>query len=603
MTDAAVHSLTEGLEQQCGKCVVAWQSSEQTCQKKMTTYPNLMKLANPTFIVLNLSHVPVSSVSSVLEASGPEEAKNHKGVRVTFMVLKVVSPGWTSVGVAGGEKDGGGANSNNNSIMMKKGVGVGSRNGGGGSKAAAVAREVQEKLGMMAGDSVLMYSYDLTNVRGTYMKMGRSEECIAVSPGMVLSMMVWGRNFMTVFKEQKGEDLHAFDIGIVQMGTRSMQSNAAEKGQMLEMKGFVKNYSSGIRVGSQRLVTQKMTPSSLRENAIMCSRFCDGSHLVAPSAVGGGLAGVDDGGVEGKNINQALMKGNLSSTVSVVRINIEKGQGSFAIGPDDVLRFHASHALSDIGCSRLNVYYDTQGFGTTSKDWVCKLFNVLCLTGSMELLVVVDSYKAEKEASSNGNNNTGGDEEGGVTMDCFARPNMPNLFTQLLERTPQPVSEVPYVQAVMDNTNNQKCMGMYDLGDGVLVVLDTRRMIKRKAAEDGSSSSSSPSFTYSLVHPGCEWEKGYAAHFFYDSRLVHCAVIPVMTDLLGINGSKHVLSTISVMKWTNDENVEFENNHLQNNNTGAAATATTPSASSSSCAKKGTEKKRKAAAVGDEDGC
>ena len=160
MSDETVHTTTD-IEQQCGKCVVSWQSTEQSCQKKMSVFPHLVELPNATFMVLNLSHIPVSSVGSAIEAGGPEEAKNHKGVRVTFLVLKVMSPGWTWVGAAGSEKDtpsSGGGGSNN-----KK---------GGASRTATTSKqqqqaEVKEKLGVLVGgEHAVMYSYDLTNVRG-----------------------------------------------------------------------------------------------------------------------------------------------------------------------------------------------------------------------------------------------------------------------------------------------------------------------------------------------------------------------------------------------------------------------------------------------------
>ena len=358
------------------------------------------------------------------------------------------------------------------------------------------------------------------------MKSGRAAECIAVSPGMVLSMMVWGRSFMNVFKEQKGEDLQAFDIGILQMGTRSMQSNAAEKGQMLEIKAFMKNYNKGLTPGSIRLLHPKLVSSSLQESAMMNAHFSEGSHL----------------GVEVTGLNQALMKGNMSSTVSVVRVALEKGQGTFAIGPDDVFFFNAAQPLADMTCSRVNVKYDTQGFGAAaSKDWVCKLFNVLCLAGCMELVVVLDAYKAS-------NNH---EEE--VAMDGFARPNMSVLLATLLEKKPKPISEVPpFVHAALPAVKQN--VGVYELSEGLMVAIDIRRMTKRSITAEEARKNVS---VYSLVHPNAEWEKGYAIHFFYDNRLVHCAVVPVCSDVL-MDGSKHVLNTISAVKWSSDDQIEFE---------------------------------------------
>jgi hypothetical protein len=391
-----------------------------------------------------------------------------------------------------------------------------------GGKVGKTPPEAKEKLGVMVGEHVLLHSYELVNQRGVYGKGARSSECLGLSPGMVLSIMVWGQSFEKVFKEETADAVEAFDIGIVQLGTKSMQSTSTETGQMLEIKAFTTQPAcKGLSVGSLRVFGGHIVPASLQEAAVWRSRFADGSHMQELC--------------EGKSLNQGLVKGNLSMTVSVVRVELQRGQGTFAIGADDVLRFHVAQPLVDLTVARVNVHYDVGGFGQGGKDWVCKLFNVLCLAGCMELLVILDTYKVEgKEGIA---------EE--ITMEAYARPNMGKLTGLLVDKKPKAVADVPFVQSALGVGKN---VGVYEL-EGLVLAMDARKMTKRRGEGDARLSQS-------LVHAHSEWEKGYSVHFFCDERLVHCAVVPVFMDLSGAEGSKQVLNTIAPPKW--GEDVEYE---------------------------------------------
>ena len=483
------------------RCIVAWQASEQSAQKRMHTMPKCLEAANPTIVVLNLGKIAVGANSAALTTANVEEIKSHKGVRVTFLVLKTLSPGWTWVGATGSEKD------------------LQSQGKKGAARAPAPVAVVKDKLNAMVGEHLQMHSYDLTNVRGTFVKSARSSDCAAISPGMVISLMVWGKGFLNAFKLQNGADLQPFDICTIQLGIKSMQAPALENGNMLEIKSYSKICGESLGLGSSRLLANALG-ASLQECAVMRSRFVEGLHC---------------GEIEG--LNQAIIKGNVSTTVSVVKIALDRGHGTFAIGADDIFRFHVAQSLADLPCNTMAVQHETLAFGA-SKDWVCKLFNVLALTGGMELLVIMDSYQTSKTESQ------GGD----IVLDAFARPNISGLIGRLLLKRSKPASEIDFVTKVFPKEQSDK-MAAFELAPDVVVVLDTRLLTKKVAAVGQE-----PAAT--LVHPNAPfWERGYAVHFFLDGRLVHCAVVPLAADG-GTDGSKHVLTAIAPPTW-DDVDIEM----------------------------------------------
>ena len=491
MTDVAVHA---SLDEKTGQCIVGWQGAEQYAQKKMTIVPKGIEMANPTLLVLNLSKVPVASVSTVIENGGPEEAKNNKGVRVTFLVLKVITPGWTWVG-----------DSPVVEAKDKKRAGAG---------VAAPKSESKDKLNAMMGENLLMHSYDTSNIRGVYVKSGRSEECLCITPGMVLSMMVWGRGLLSVFKEQKGEDLYPFDISVAQLSIKSVGCKGMETGNMLDVKSYSKSSNPALNLLGIRLMPSAIA-KSLQESAVMRSRYLDGTHITPEDTTA-------------MNINHAWLKGSISATVSIVKV--AAGQGTFAIGPDDVLRFHVTQTLGDLPCAQMTIKCDTSAYGGDLL-WVCKLFNVLALAGAMELIVIMDSYKASKMES----------EGEDTVLEGFARPNVAGLIEAMLTNKTADAG-MDFVKETFGEAAIN--MATFKLDNDVVVALDTRVSNKKKSITETAANKST------LVHPSSAWERGHALHFFFGGRLVHYVVLPIATDA-GNAGSNHVLSTIAV-KWDDD---------------------------------------------------
>ena len=167
---------TTSIATKAGAFINTWQSVEQAMQQKGGQLPKVAEQAGPMALVLNLSRISVADTRSALEKN-PDEAKNHPGVRTTFVILQMLHPGWSSVSTSP-DKD----------TMSKSKV---------GAAKTATTTEVKEKLSSSFGEHVLMHSYDLINQRGTYTRCGRSNEYMALSPKMVITTKVWGSKFLT----------------------------------------------------------------------------------------------------------------------------------------------------------------------------------------------------------------------------------------------------------------------------------------------------------------------------------------------------------------------------------------------------------------------
>jgi hypothetical protein len=512
---------TTSIATKAGAFINTWQSVEQAMQQKGGQLPKVAEQAGPMALVLNLSRIPVADTRTALEKN-PDEAKNHPGVRTTFVILQMLHPGWSSVST---DKD----------PMSKSKV---------GAAKTATATEVKEKLSSSFGEHVLMHSYDLINQRGTYTRCGRSNEYMALSPKMVITTKVWGSKFLTTFKEQK-TDVEIFDMVLVQFSLKSLQSSALAGGMMLEIKAY--NSIPGINPGSFRLLKSPSVPMSLQEAAVARSRFADGSHLSTETTAG------EQPLAAPCLLTQDMIKGNLSTTVSLIRAVPGQAQGVFALGPDDKMRFHINEPMSDIPCAdTLMVHYDAAIFAAgKDKDWVAKLFNVAVVMKAVELFVAVDTYKSNKAAGGDG------EDGGGFIMDCYARLDVSVLISHILQQpVVTPASSVPCIQSTFTDqglSGSLKYLAVFvpESVPTILFAVDLRRMSKK--IENGEQQQAKGS----VVHQDSSWDKAHSVHVFFEERLVHCFVVPVTATGVGADGSRKVLETVSVAKWAADE-VEME---------------------------------------------
>jgi hypothetical protein len=119
-----------------------------------------------------------------------------------------------------------------------------------------------------------------------------------------------------------------------------------------------------------------------------------------------------------EGLQQDWIRESFSPTQSLVRF--VPTNGTFVVGPDDVLRYHPPGGegddalLLDLPCCTLTVQYDRRQYppppattttmmatmATHAHDpWVVKLFNVGLLVGAVELLIAVDTYRDDRMQS------------------------------------------------------------------------------------------------------------------------------------------------------------------------------------------------------------
>jgi hypothetical protein len=495
-----------------------WQSVEQSIQQKIANFPKLKEQPGPTALAINLGYIPVKNTIETLEKASADEVKNNPGVRTTFLIVKMLFPGWSSVATSQ-DKDQPAAKAS------KFGKGK-------------AAPEIKEKLSSTFGEHVLLHSYDLVNQRGTYVRSGKSDQCAAFSPGMVISTKVWGAKFIATFKDQV-KDINIFDIVAIQFGLKNIQSAAMESGMMLDIKSF--QSIPEISASSFRILRSVVIPTSLQEAAVNRSRFVDGSYLVG------------EGGDGPKGLCQDMIKGIFSSTVALVRVTPTQSNGVFAMGADNKLRFHVNEPIADLPCPEggtLVVHYDPEVFyGTshdsTKDDWVSKLFNIAMLLKSVELIVNVDTYKSSKSS---------GNESDEMVVDCFARLDVCSIISKMIEKKGTILSPGPKIKAILGAS--EKYFAAFECGNSVQIAIDMRRVTKK-------SNNGSGSIKGSILHNDSTWEHAHKAVIFFNDRLVHCFTIPVNSSFSSAqasDGSGMVLDSISLPAnfFNSDEDLEFE---------------------------------------------
>ena len=247
------------------------------------------------FTCVILQPLPARALRSELEGN-PGGAKEHAGTRFVGYVLQG-EPGWTSTG--------GPSTESGSSSKEKK-------------KAASTAVR-GEKLTRQAGEAILLHSYDLKNKGGSYFKDKRTENFAAIIPGMILTVRIFGDQLLKVLEKQD-EDLHVFDIVSVELSMKSMQSSAQE------LKLDVKRLSP-IPNGARLLCGWNRLPATVEQSSSRTITDLLPADLVA-------------------NMDQQMIKGNLSQTVHLVNVPLVQTNGLFAMHADGHMRFHVQVSLS-----------------------------------------------------------------------------------------------------------------------------------------------------------------------------------------------------------------------------------------------------------------
>ena len=191
-----------------------WLGHQELKSQTHGTMGRLEEQPNTTALVLTLTPTPVSSVLSGIADMADDAIKSHTGVHLTFVILKILSPGWSSVPIEGD---------------------VGNKRKAG----AKTARVYGEKYAsMLLEKHAKIHSYELINKKSAKGKGDKSEEFVCFSPGMVISGKIFGDKIATVLGKNNGGDLLPFQLATVQFTTKSLGSTAVDTGHMLDIKGI-----------------------------------------------------------------------------------------------------------------------------------------------------------------------------------------------------------------------------------------------------------------------------------------------------------------------------------------------------------------------------
>jgi hypothetical protein len=469
----------------------AMSTAENGFQHQLAQYPAPSELCGVSALVMMLAPVGVKAANE----TALSDPSSKRPTRVTFMVIRLLAPGWSTLPA------------NAAAIADKKGAKV--------------------KQAERVGDNCFAYSYQLVK-RGGYAKGLRSADGVMISPGMIFTLNTFPTNLAKVMKIT--EDMKTFDMGVVELMLRSTESTKAN--EMVELKSLLA--VKGCSPSSLRVVDATLMPQSLQDAAAMKTRFGDGSYLSNPA----------------DNVKQEWLRDNLSATVSMMAFKVQgKNGNSFAIGADDVIRFHGP--VAGVPVDAFEVTYDPRQFGGAPADWVVGFLNVLTdmCNDAVEVLVSVDSYQGKESAT--------------APVYGFVRLHLSALAAAWESKDAIGFAGFPKAIASVFAEAQRPNLVCIPFDDGKMhLVVDTRR-----ASHAATGTARAPML--GLNHSEANWTKGYNAYFFTDGRCVCHFVVSAdagcTTNVAGARGLR-TLSFIAPAGEYDDAEATEETNETNETN-------------------------------------
>ena len=242
----ALNPLITNFDARASAFITSWLTIENMLQHRLasTALPrnSAEEMCCASALVLCLAPIPIQSTITAAQTSAAE-GTGQMSARATFLVLRMLSSGWSSVYETEAQALAAAA--------MKKGA---------GSKGGAKNAGPKEKLSrFFGGEHMLIHSYQLIKRGGGYLMGPRTENYLVVSPGMLFTLKTWGSKIENVFKLQK-EDVQPFDIAIVQLALKSSDSKKTD--EMLELRSF--KVLEGASAAAKALVPPSILPASLQ---------------------------------------------------------------------------------------------------------------------------------------------------------------------------------------------------------------------------------------------------------------------------------------------------------------------------------------------------
>lgn len=385
--------------------IQAWQAQRLLSNHQSQSLEETIKEPpNAVVVCINLQNLPLKDTAEWVQHATEDEIKEHKGIRASLFVTKILYAGFTFVPPpAGADK----------SVRGER---------------LATLDDVDEHSAEKR--SVIFYTYkgEQNKKLDTYVKTKRYEECTSVSQGMVITGSIWANKLQNMLKKSAHfENIGVFDLCLVHLGIKSIMSKASENGMMLEIKSVTPLSSSShqqqqLRMSMPHLVPHTLPPRSVQESVEFRNKFMDGL-LVSEE--------------KRKHLKQDLIKGNYSTSMHLVALAPEPEHGIVALSADGKLKFFQRQPIGDINAATMELKYDTAfhcpvdpgNNDEVSVEWMAKLFNVAMMMGALELFVVADEYRMR-----GGNNNSKKDAPAtaDIHLQAYARVNEKQILSKLI---------------------------------------------------------------------------------------------------------------------------------------------------------------------------
>ena len=520
--------------------VQSWQGTHEALSAKHGALPNIKEPPNALALVLNLQHIEVKAALETLQGATPEESKAHKALRTSFIIVKMMYPGFTFI-------------DNDNHDKDAKSGSYGNKKGGAASKATSNhgSGGAKEKLGHFDdGGSVhvLLHTYKIESKKNVgYRASKRLDECVAISPGMIVNAAIWGDKIQSTFNMQK-EDILPFQFGLIQLKIKSISANnAADAGRLLEIKNFTSLDMQLYNPSSFKLLrADGLLPSSKQEATLIRERILDGTLISEQNR---------------QHVNQSLIQGSVSTSVQLLCVTPQSGQGAISLAADGKIKFFMQQPIGDLSAYAINLEFDRMAHHCPvdgcNDEWMVKVFNVALMMSAVQIMVVVDSYKTKDLTDAE------------VVYDGFIRIDLAVILKHIIACKEGGVSltsalelnleRAKTIASVFETQGMSSAIKNFHLFPSVVeqldLVIDVRKMSNKREGqviEDHTSA---------FVHHDGKWKKGYMLYVFFEGKFVLSGVIPLV-DLGGMFASgsaKRTLDSSSSVQFADlIKDIDFE---------------------------------------------
>jgi hypothetical protein len=426
------------------------------------------------------------------QQGGKGGGKSKTNVRVQFMVVRVLDAGW-----------------------------------GFGSDDPLNKKSARQPLSVSVGNHrhLCMHSYKLVEPdgpNGKKFKGTRTHEYAMLSPGMVFSLPVWEEGKIAEAFAEQQTDIKPFDLIAIELQSKSSAPSRSEYAKDARINILSVRQINTLAASSASWLPSRIFTTNVQDGAALLAHFTAGTHL-SPAGLAlraphgeayvtdedAGVAPLSENAIPREHVlQQSWISKQLASSLFAVRA-VPSG-GSFAIGPDDILRFHGEQSnildLTGLQAPSFPVRYDEKLY-TTNREWVVQLLNIGLFVGAVELLIAADTYSGGNSSENNNN------------ISAFARIRQGPWSDVFFSKTPM-AQLPPFIANYV--TGPLRHIVAYELQPSAFhIVIDTRTGVNQ-------ASGKAPTLFGAFMPLEDEsWERGHLLTVFIDEMPVFNCIAPI----------------------------------------------------------------------------